>query len=264
LVVTKGQFEKLSGGGRTAVERLGDVVHRETGPWARSVHALLNHLEAKGFYGAPRVVGSGFDKQWRETLSFVEGTFVHPHAWTDEGLFELGTMLRGLHTATADFRPPRDAVWRQWFGRDLTGNKRQVFGHCDLGPWNVVARDGKPVAFIDWEVAGPVDALIEFAQTCWLNVQLHDDDIAERQGLPSAETRALQVRLMADAYGLARRERAALLDSMVVYALRDAADQISLGRTTPDNAEALWGAEWRAGAGAWMLRQRKLLARALA
>jgi len=30
-----------------------------------------------------------------------------------------------------------------------------VYGHGDVGPWNIVARDGIPIAFVDWEFAGP-------------------------------------------------------------------------------------------------------------
>ena len=41
----------------------------------------------------------------------------------------------------------------------------------DNAPWNIVARDGMPVAFIDWETAGPVDPLVELAQLAWLNAQ---------------------------------------------------------------------------------------------
>lgn len=65
-------------GGRTNVWRKGQVVVRETGPWASSVHALLNHLESVGFAGAPRVVGSGFDSEGRELLTYIEGNSAHP------------------------------------------------------------------------------------------------------------------------------------------------------------------------------------------
>jgi len=30
-----------------------------------------------------------------------------------------------------------------------------VIGHCDVAPWNIVARDGPPAGLIDWEFAGP-------------------------------------------------------------------------------------------------------------
>src|SRR3972149_5690611 len=67
------------------VLRKGEVVHRETGAWAPAVHSLLRHLEAVGFSGAPRVVGSGFDDQGLETVSFIDGQFIHPGPWTLEG-----------------------------------------------------------------------------------------------------------------------------------------------------------------------------------
>lgn len=120
----------------------------------------------------------------------------------------------------------------------------------------------------DWQRLrrpGPVDPLVEFAQVCWLNVQLHDDDIAERQGLPSADARARQVRLMADSYGLGPRDRALLVDTMITYAVHDAADQAIQVPVTPRTTDpsSLWGLAWRTRAAAWMLRNRTLLNRAL-
>jgi hypothetical protein len=69
MAIGKQNEQPLAGGGRTRIFRRGEVVFRETGSWAASVHALLRHLEKMGFHAAPRVVGSGFDAQGRETLS---------------------------------------------------------------------------------------------------------------------------------------------------------------------------------------------------
>ena len=255
----------LTGGGRTNVTRQGDIVLREAGPWTPSVHALLRHLENVGFNAAPKIVGSGFDIHGRETISYIDGSFVHPKPWSDDGLILVARLLRELHDATATFSSPENAVWRDWCGRTLDVSGRRVFGHCDLGPWNIVACQSLPVAFIDWEVAGPADPMVEFAQACWLNVQLCDDDIAERQGLPSAERRARQLRLMADSYGLNAKDRALLVDTMITYAIHDAADQAIQVPVTPATADAkpLWGLAWRTRAAAWMLRNRPLLERAL-
>jgi hypothetical protein len=255
----------LGGGGRSTVTRKGDIVFRETGPWAPSVHALLRHLENVDFTAAPKVVGSGFDSRGRETLTYVEGSFVHPHAWSDDSLVKLGQMLRALHEAATNFQSPTEATWREWYGRELHASDRQVFGHCDLGPWNIVTRNGQPIAFIDWETAGPVDPLVEFAQACWLNVQLHDDDIAERQRLPSAEVRAKQARLLSDTYGLSASERAVLLDTMVTIAIQDAAQQAIEVPVTPEtsDATALWAIAWCTRSAAWMQRNRDLLNRML-
>ncbi|MHB8467758.1 MAG: phosphotransferase, partial [Acidimicrobiales bacterium] len=173
---------------RTTVHRLGDVVVRSAGPWAPSVHALLRHLEAADFPGSPRVIGSGFDADGNEVLSYIDGEFVHPHAWTDEGMTALGVLLRRFHDATATLVAPTHAVWQPWFTRSARPDA--IIGHGDLGPWNIVARAGLPVGIIDWEFAGPVDRLDEIAQAAWLNAQLHDDDVAARNTLPSPEARA--------------------------------------------------------------------------
>jgi hypothetical protein len=69
------------------------------------VHTLLRHLEQAGFSGSPRVVGDGYDDQGREVLTFIEGTFVHPRTWSDEGIWQAGQLLRVLHEATAGLRP---------------------------------------------------------------------------------------------------------------------------------------------------------------
>ena len=255
----------LPGGGRTEVSRDGDIVYRGTGPWAPAVHALLRHLESVGFEGAPRVVGSGFDEKGREVLGYIDGDVVHPRPWGASAFAELGQLLRRLHEATSTFTLPDDAVWRRWHARgSMTGD--WVIGHCDPGPWNIVAREGRPIAFVDWEVAGPVDRLTELAQACWLNAQLHDDDVARRQGLASVDERAEHVRLLLDGYGLAADRRSGFVDRMIEFAIRDAAAEAVEAGVTPATVEssAMWGIAWRARSAAWMLNNRGVLQAALA
>lgn len=197
-------------------------------------------------------------------LTFLEGDFVHPSPWNEDALPALGNLLRRLHDAGETFRPPPNAVWQSWYGRDL-GNYRPVFGHCDLGPWNILARAGQPVALIDWETAGPVDALIELGQACWLNAQLHGDDVALRVGLGTPETRAMHAALIADGYGMSSSLSARLVQAMIDVAIADAADQAIRARITADTTDVapLWGLAWRARAADWMMRHRLMLTRAL-
>ena len=254
----------LTGGGRTAVTRRGDIVFRDAGPWSVTVHRFLKHLESLGFGGAPRVVGSGFDEIGRETLTYITGEFVHPGPWNDAAMDTIGRMLKQLHEANASFPVPESAVWREWFGRDL-GGPRQVIGHCDAAPWNIVARNGVPVALIDWEVAGPVDPVIELAQACWLNAQLYDDDVAAMVGLASVTDRARQVRLTLDGYELPRAERSGFVDKMIEFAVFDAAEQAIEVNVTPESPgpDPLWGIAYRTRSAAWMLRHRVIIQRAL-
>jgi Phosphotransferase enzyme family len=178
----------------------------------------------------------------------------------------VGQLFRELHDATASYRPPPDAVWFPWHGRDLGGPTR-VIGHCDLGPWHIVARGGMLVALIDWEFAGPVDPLVELAQACWLNAKLHDDIVAEREELPPLADRARQLRAIVDAYGLPANQRHGFLDRIIEYVVSDTANEANHAGVTPDmtsHPSALWAMAWRARAAAWLLRNRRPIENALA
>jgi hypothetical protein len=233
------------------------------------VHSLLRHLEAVGFAGAPRVVGTGFDPQGRETLSYVAGECVNRGPWTLESVAAIGRLLRALHAATASYRPPPDAIWRPWFGRALGGPAR-VIGHCDVAPWNIVVRDGRPVALIDWERAGPVDPLVDLVQAGWLNAKLHDDVVAEREGLLPLAERARQLRALVDAYGLTARQRRGFVERIVEFVVHATAEEADAAGVTPDTTSAstapelVWALAWRARAAAWLVRHRRALENALA
>ena len=258
-----GDESVLAGGGRTHVVRRGEVVHRAAGPWSATVLDLLRYLKATDFQRAPEVVEPGFDEEGRETVTFVEGVTAHPGPWPHEALASIGALIRQLHDLTREYKPGPDAHWQPWFGRDLGGDKR-VIGHCDAGPWNIL-RTADGMALIDWESAGPVDPLVELAQVCWLNAQLHDDDVAQLHGLGSPRERAANVRAMVDGYGLGASQRRALPELMIEVATQDAADQARSAGIDQDTTDAtqLWAIAWRARAASWMLTHRRTLRRAL-
>jgi hypothetical protein len=253
---------------RTQVRRRGNILLREGGAWSPAVLALLRHLEDAGFDGSPRVVGTGFDAEGRETLTYLEGEVLHPNAWSDVGIAAFGRMLRRLHDAGRGFTPPPGARWQPWFTR--SDRPDAVYGHGDIGPWNIVVVDGLPVGFIDWEFAGPVDPLDEVAQAAWLNAQLHDDVVAERNQLPTAEARAHQLRLFVDAYGLEGAGRSQLVSRMIDHAIRDAANELDQANplkmakrpTGPDDPG--WAVAWRVRSAAWLVAHRPLLEGAIA
>jgi len=250
-------------GGRSTVTQSGGVIFRAAAPWSATTMAVLRHLEQVGFAAAPRPIGTGFDAQGREMLSFVPGESPHPYAWSDEALPVLGAMLRDLHSATASFEPPADAVWRPWFGRTI-GTPR-VIGHCDTGAWNIIARDGVPVALIDWEAAGPVDPMVELAQACWLNALLFDDDLGESLGLGSVEARGRQARLLLDGYELPRTARAGFVGRMRDFAIACAANEAIEADVTPDSTDPtpLWAITWRTRSAAWLVRHHDALERVI-
>lgn len=57
-------------GSVNAVKRVGDTIIRPTGPWSKSVHQLLDHLESVDFSYTPRAIAL---EQNKEVLSHIEG-----------------------------------------------------------------------------------------------------------------------------------------------------------------------------------------------
>lgn len=146
--------EILLEGGNThaTIVRVGDTVRRPTGPWTPGVHALLRHLESRGFEGAPRVLGR--DDEAREILTYVSGEVVWPDRFElvdDRALAEIARCVRAFHDAGAGFAADGFA-WSE-HGRDPSC-WAEVMCHNDLAPWNLVRADGRWV-FIDWDGAAP-------------------------------------------------------------------------------------------------------------
>ncbi|GAA2210791.1 aminoglycoside phosphotransferase family protein [Nonomuraea monospora] len=200
--------EVLTGGGVNHVVRAGDTVRRPSGPWTPSVHALLRHLAARGFTGAPR--SHGTDEQGREVLDFVPGrTADYPlPGWvrTDEVLAGVARLLRGYHDATAGV--PREGVW--YFP---PVEPAEVICHGDVAPYNCVfGDDGEPVAFIDFDTAHPGPRVWDAAYAAYRFVPLHHP--GDGDGIPVAE-QARRLRLFADAYGLGEDDRQALVETAI-------------------------------------------------
>jgi hypothetical protein len=199
----------LEGGNFSAVVRIGATVRRETGPWTQAVHALLRHLEAVGFEGAPRVLG--IDDEGREILTYIEGDVPHEwpapaYAWTDEAAFAVGRLTRRYHDACASFVPPPGAVWRM--GREPA----EVMCHHDIAPWNTVFRAGAPYALIDWDFAGPGTRRWDLAYAAWRWAPLYAPGRAQEVGsTPGHEAR--RIRLLCDGYGL--DDRSGLMEAVV-------------------------------------------------
>ena len=246
-----------------AVSRRGSVVLRSPGPHTAALHGLLRYLDERGFAGAPRVIGSGFDEDGRETLSFVEGDQLDPRVPTEEEAWAVGSQLRQLHDLTEAFVAPSDAAWQPSFVRSL-GNPHRI-GHCDAAPWNVVFSPTGDCSLIDWEAAGPVDPVIDLAHAAWLNPRLFSDDIAEKENLPPLGVRVRVLRALVDGYALPATERSTLFDRMIEVAVHSIAAEADEGRVTQETASspALWGMAWRGRSAAWMLTNGEAIRAAL-
>ena len=197
----------LVGGDINVVVRVGDTVRRPVGP--AGVQALLRWYEQAGFDGAPRFIG--LDEQGREILSFVDGEPAFaPVPAGDEVVAAVGRLLRRAHDAQAGFAPPLDPGWQR---HETDGETGEVIGHCDLFWTNVIFRQGLPVALIDWELARPTTRALDvaLAATYWGGVRI--DAQLVQWGLP-LDRRGERLRILCDAYGLDRSQRATMLDEL--------------------------------------------------
>jgi len=136
--------------GVTAVEQVGSTVHRAQGSWSPAVHALLVHLEQRGFPGAPRFLG--VDNQGREILDFVPGDTAESlgAVASDQLLTSAAALLRGFHDATVAGELLTRGGWQLPPVEPV-----EVICHNDAAPYNTIVRDGMAVGFIDFDTAAP-------------------------------------------------------------------------------------------------------------
>jgi hypothetical protein len=161
--------------------RVGDTVRKPPLGRTRYVVALLHHLERVGFDGAPRFLG--FDERGRLILSYVEGEVppgLDGGTAPDDQLRAVARLTRRFHDATA--------------GSEIAGDA-EVACHNDLSPDNTVYRDGRPVAFVDWDNAAPGSRVDDVANAAWLYLDL------AAEGVEVTE-QARRLALFGDAYGL--------------------------------------------------------------
>ncbi len=194
---------------RGLVVRVGGTVLRPTAPCRRATHALLAHLAAVGFDGAPRVLAVGPST---EMLTYIDGQAAVPplagDMLTDAALVSVADLLRRYHAAASSFDPAGYRWPRPIPARFRTG----LVSHNDVHPANLVFRDGRAVALIDFDWAGPGSAAWDFATAArnWAPLQ-PDRDIADsRQG------RALErFRIFLHASGLPRAGRRQVAEAIV-------------------------------------------------
>jgi hypothetical protein len=194
---------------RGLVIRVGDSVVRPAAPCRRATHALLAHLSAVGFDGAPRVLAA---TATTEMLTYIDGdAAVSPlpvETLTDAALVSVAGLLSRYHQAVASFDPAGYRWPRPIPARFRTG----LVSHNDAHPANLVFRDGRAVALIDFDWAGPGSAAWDVAAAARYWAPLQDDqDIADcRQG------RALErFRMFVHATGMTRAERRQVAEAVV-------------------------------------------------
>lgn len=155
------------------VVRVGDEVRRPQQRSGPAIRSLLVHLSANRFE-AP--VHLGVDQEGRDRFTFVAGDVGVPPfpTWVldDTALVSAARLLRRLHDVTATMPVDRGLPWDPAF-RSPVG---RIIGHNDACPENTVFRDGEAVAFIDFDLAGPTERVLDLAHLLrmWVPLGVHD------------------------------------------------------------------------------------------
>lgn len=205
--------DELLGGGVAntgAVARHGNEVHRPAGPHAAAIHELLRLARDRGFEGAPRPLALA-DEQ--ERLEYIPGDVPvapFPRWWkTDRTLASTAALLRRFHDVSADLNL---GPALQWSTELMDPRGGQVICHNDVCPENVVHRDGRAVALLDFDFAAPGRRVYDLAQLAKLCCPLDAPGSGLRAGLDDVDPFA-RLRVVADAYGLLPG-RAELVDAI--------------------------------------------------
>ena len=210
----EGEEIPLTGGDVTeGLVRLGDTVRRPRGERWELVRAVLTHLESVGFEGAPRFLG--VDSAGREVLSYIDGEVAGrprpPWIADEDRMISVARLLRAYDDAVAGFGIPSDLPPPiEPPGLPELDDPPELVGHQDITPENVVFRDGRAFALIDFDLARPVSRAREVVNLLlwWAPLGADEDLDPELRGLD----RPRRCRHIADAYGLSRPDRLRVME----------------------------------------------------
>jgi len=262
----------LAGGDVTdGVVRVGDTVRRPVGPHSPLVHALLAHLESAGFTGAPRFLG--VDGYGREVLSYIDGEVAGrpcpPWIADETRLASVGRLVRACDDAAISFTPAPDLL-PATAPAGLTGippapgYPPELIGHADITLENVVFRDGRACALIDFDQAHPVTRADEmFSAMMWWAPLFDPCDVDPLLREVDVPRRA---RVLADAYGLSGTDRERVIEVGIMHTRRG----WYLMRHWAQTRGGGWRRMWDEGVGdvikrreSWLDRQAATLTAAL-
>jgi hypothetical protein len=181
------------------VLRRGGFVLRPSNPHSKSIHAFLRALRSTGFEGASLPIRIQADG--RERLVFIEGDVPLPPfpAWvqTNDALESIARLVRTFHEASSQV-PIRLDTWSDDLADPAGGS---IICHNDVCLENVVFREGRAIALLDFDFAAPGRPTFDLAACARMCVPVDDDVSARRLGFEATD-RPARLRLVADAYGL--------------------------------------------------------------
>ena len=249
----------LGGDVTEGVVRVGDTVRRPVSVVSEAVRRVLGHLESVGFAGAPRF--RGVDAKNRDILDFVDGE-VAGRPWPvwvadPERIASVARLVRAFDDAMAPLGVPS---WASGLRQaEVPGIPASIAGtptfvaHLDVTPENVVFRDGRAAALIDFDLIRPATRAQEVANLLlwWGGWMPEADREAATRQLDPAEAGASIV----GAYGLDDEARATL----VALSINAADRSWFLMKSRAETLGGGWRRMWDDGVGDRILRRAQWL-----
>lgn len=250
----------LGGDVTEGVVRVGDTVRRPIGPNGDLIHALLLHLDDVGFDGAPRFLG--IDSADRAVLTYIAGEVAGrprpPWIADEHRLVSVGRLLRAFDDAAITFVVPDGVTIDPGFTDTpdlppVPPYEPELIGHRDITPENVVFRDGRAFALIDFDLIGPATRVDEI-----INALRYWGPIADPQDvdpLMRDVDAVRRCRLFADAYEMSGDDRAKLVEVATMRLRRS----WHLMRQRAEIDGGGWLRMWQEGVGDQILRAQRWL-----
>lgn len=247
----------LGGDVTEGVVRIGETVRRPPGPHSPIVRTVLTHLATVGFSGAPRWLGT--DDKGRDAFSFIEGEVAirpWPEWVADESrIASVARLVRAYDDAVLPLGLPAFQREPEPPGLpDSIADPPTLLGHMDITPENVVFRDGKAVALIDFDFVRPATRVEEVCNMLlwWAPFK----PVTDRQEAMRHVDPVRRARLLVDAYGLHPADR-----TRIVEVARSIADRSwHLMRYRAQRLGGGWARMWDDGVGDQIKRRQQWLA----
>lgn len=251
----------LTGGDVTeGVVRVGNTVRRPPGPHSPLVQTVLTYLADVGFGGAPRWLGT--DENGRDVLTFVPGEVAGrpgPPWLADEArATSVARLVRSYDDAVAPLGVPALA-WELAQDEALpeappsVAGAPTMLGHLDITPENVVFRDVRAAALIDFDCLRPATIVEEVCNLLlwWAPLM----PVGDRQPVLRDVDPIARARLIVNAYRLAHQDRA-----RVVEVAQNTADRAwFFMRSRAERLGGGWARMWAQGAGERIVRRQRWL-----
>jgi Ser/Thr protein kinase RdoA (MazF antagonist) len=203
--VTQHDSETFADGNMTPVVRIGREVRRALPLAWKASHAVLRHLETKGFPYSPRLLRHDDEFEW---LCFMPGKSLESDLAGHRDLNLLvmvGQMIRQYHEAMRDFVPPPGVIWSPGI-RDT--DPVETICHNDIAPWNTIVNgEGVVTGLIDWDLVRPGPVSWDLAYAAWRFGLLEP-----RDEFGSVRDRGVRIVTLLDAYGFPLASRRGFID----------------------------------------------------